>query len=448
MITKEIEGAMVQTMEYAKSKGATHSEVLFSGGTSLSLKAESGALSEHKVSRTQVFGIRLFCGQQVGMSYSEDSSPDSLKKMVDVALETLQYTPEKPHETLHAKDQLISDPLKEMTFEKTDLKEKIQCVLDLEALAKKRDSRVKSLPYNGYSEGENTRAMMNSLGGICFERYPFASCYTSVLMEDGSKQATHYESDTHRDFTLLNPQRCAENSVKYAADFLTGETIKSGSYRVFFSPNLLSSFFNIFSTMFSGKALVEGTHPLKDKIGKIAASPLLTVTDCPRHPEALYPTLFDDEGFLTKDNPLMVDGVLHSLYHNSATAKEAGVANTFNAARGPRSSLSVSSTTKVISTGQMSEQQLKSLPVFEIVGMQGLHSGANVQSGNFSFGATGYLWENGEIVQVVRGVTVSGNFYEAINHIEGIGEQQFINTSKNFIAPRICFADLSVAGGK
>lgn len=446
MMTQEMKEAMTKTMEYAKSKGATHSEVLYSGGTSLSLKAEAGSLSEHKVSQTNVYGVRLFRDQQVGMSYSEDNDPESLKRMVDMAFETLQYTPEKPHEALYAKDQLVSDPMKEMSFEKSDLKEKIQCVLDLEAQVKKLDARVKNSPYNGYSEGESVRAMMNSLGGACFERYPFASCYTSALMEDGDKQAMYYESDTHRDFTLLNPRRCVENSVKFAADFLKGESLKSGEYRVFFSPDLLSSFFGIFSSMFSGKALVEGVHPLKDKIGQLAASPLLSITDCPRHPEALYPTLFDDEGFMTQDNPLMIEGVLHSLYHNSATSKEANMANTFNASRGPRSSLSVSGTTKVISTGKMSEQELKARPVFEIVDMQGLHSGANAQSGNFSFAATGYLWDKGEIVQVVRGVTVSGNFYEAIGEIEGIGEQQFTNTSKSFIAPRVCFSRLSVAG--
>lgn len=446
MITPAIEKAMTQTLEYAKTKGATQTEVLFSGSTSLSLKAESGALSEHKVSQSHVFGVRLFRDQQVGMSYSEDNDPSSLKKMVDMAIETLQYTPEKPFESLYAQDTLINDPGREMSFEKTDLKDKIQCVLDLESEVKKLDPRVKNSPYNGYSEGENIRAMMNSLGGTCFERIPFASCYTSALMEDQGKQAMYYESDLHRDFSLLNPRRCVETSVKYAADFLKGAPVKSGPYRVFFSPDLLSSFFGIFSSMFSGKALVEGTHPLKDKIGKKIATELLTLTDCPRHPNALYPTLFDDEGFMTQDNPLLINGVLNSLYHNSATAKEANTANTFNASRGPRSSLSVSGSTKVISVGKMSEQELKSRPVFEIIDMQGLHSGANAQSGNFSFAASGYLWDKGEIVQVVRGVTVSGNFYEALEQIEGLGDTLLSNNSRSFVSPIICFANLAVAG--
>lgn len=433
-------------LQYAKERGAEATEILFNGSTSLSLKVEKGALSEHKVSNSSVYGVRLFKGEQVGMSYSEDSDPTSLKKMVDKALETMQYTPEKPFESLYAKDQLIVDPTKEMTFETATLEEKIQCVLDLEAEVKKLDKRVKSSPYNGYSEGMNERAMMNSLGGKCYERYPFASCYTSALMEDQDKQAMYYESDMHRDFSLLNPRRCVEKSVEFAADFLKGETIKSGQYRVFFSPDLLSSFLGIFSSLFSGKALVEGTHPLKDKIGKKVASELLTITDCPRHKDAFYPTLFDDEGFASVDNPLLIDGVLNSLYHNSATSKQANVANTFNASRGPRSSLSVSGTTKVIATGDMTEAQIKSETVFEIVDMQGLHSGANPQSGNFSFAATGYLWDKGERKQVVRGVTVSGNFYEAIQEIAGVGDKSYSNTSRTLISPIICFAKLSVAG--
>jgi PmbA protein len=287
---------------------------------------------------------------------------------------------------------------------------------------------------------------MNSLGGFCYERHPYAQCYTSALLEDDGKQAMFHEAHLARCFSELQPEHCIDTSVEYAQKLLKGTPIKSGRYRVFFSPDQLASLFGVFSKMFSAKALVEGTHPLKDKIGKQVASPLLSLTDSPRAEEALYPELFDDEGFETQDNALIVEGNLNSLYHNSATASELDMQNTHNASRSPKGALGVGSTLKKIAVGNKSEASFKIQPVLEIFDMQGLHSGANPHSGHFSFGASGRLWQNGEIKQIVKGITVSGNFYQAIQEIEGLGDTLYTNTSKSFVAPLVCFSSLSVAG--
>ena len=52
----------------------------------------------------------------------------------------------------------------------------------------------------------------------------------------------------------------------------------------------------------------------------------------------------------------------------------------------------------------------------EITDLTGLHSGANPISGEFSFGASGFLHDGSNRVQPVRGITVAGNFYTMLQH--------------------------------
>lgn len=442
-LNPEIHQGLEKTLELAKLAGADEAEVLYNGGEQLGLKAESGQISEHKVSQSQIFGVRIFKDHKVGMAYSEDLQEDSLKNMVDKAFTNLKYTQDKPHEKLQSKKHLRDLP---EVFDETPLEKKFEMALELESAVKAMGEDIKGAPYNGISEGVSERASMNSLGGFCYERHPYAQCYTSALLEKEGKQAMFHEAHIARCFSELKAQHCIETSVNYAREQLRGKPVESGRYRIFFSPDELASLFGVFSKMFSAKALVEGTHPLKDKLGQAIASPLLNLTDSPKASEGLYPELFDDEGFETQDNALIVDGVLNSLYHNSATASELGMKNTFNASRSPKGALGVGSTIKKMSPGQTDEASFKVEPLLEIYDMQGLHSGADPHSGHFSFGACGRLWRNGEVQQIVKGITVSGNFYQALKEIEGLGDKLYTNTSKSFVAPLVCFSSLSVAG--
>jgi PmbA protein len=82
----------------------------------------------------------------------------------------------------------------------------------------------------------------------------------------------------------------------------------------------------------------------------------------------------------------------------------------------------------------------------ELTDLTGLHSGANAISGNFSFGASGYLCKDGERIQAVRGITVAGNFYEMLNKISMIGNQQNWDEGRSALMPGIRFSDVAISG--
>ena len=437
-----------KVLDMAKSKGAKESEVLFAESSNFSLKANEGKLEEYKVSSSQVMGIRLGKDQKIGISYCEDMREESLSLMVEQALENSKYVKEDEFEEICVahKDRVFADNEKTYREDNTPAEKKIELCLDLEKGIKAKDDSVKGAPYNGYSEGESASYIANSLGTLCFEKNRSFSCYTSALIEKDGKQSMHYHGSVGRVFNELNPNNCIEESFKHANSLLNAGPVATGQYDVIFSPDMLDDLFGVFSTMFSGKSSMDGVNPMREKLGQTIGVSGLSIKDCPQYVDGFNYSTFDDEGNLRKEFSLIENGVLKSFYHNSATAKFHSVENNASASRGPKGTLGVGGTQKIISLGSANEEEIKKDRYLNIVSLQGLHSGADPISGDFSFGASGYLCENGEVIEAVKGITVSGNFYQLLMEIGLIGNEMKSNAYGTFFSPEMRFSNLSVAG--
>ena len=160
----------------------------------------------------------------------------------------------------------------------------------------------------------------------------------------------------------------------------------------------------------------------------------------------LFRSTFDDEGIACHALTLIDKGNLSNFLHNSATAKEMNQKNNARAGRGAKGSLGVSSTQLAFLAGNDTDQDVKANEYLEIVSLQGLHSGVDVISGDFSFGGSGFLVKNGVRLQAVRNVTISGNFYDLILNLGAVGNKVYANSDRSFFSPMMRFENISVAG--
>ena len=141
-----------------------------------------------------------------------------------------------------------------------------------------------------------------------------------------------------------------------------------------------------------------------------------------------------------------MEGHLESLLHNSVTASHFKIKNTANASRGTKGALAVAPAHLSISAGKQSVAETLAGTYLELISLQGVHSGANAVSGNFSLGASGFLCREGQRVQPVRGVTVAGNFYEMLTEIAAISDQVSADHGRTFFTPHLRFSKLNIAG--
>lgn len=444
----EKKNVMRLLLDYAAAAGAEGADVVLSSSESFSLSVQQANIDSLKASKAQVAGIRVIKDKKVGLSFTEAFDEASLKDTAKKAVENSRFSKVNEFETidhLQEEDLIHKGDLESVESERA-LDEKIELALSLESEVKKCDKRIQGVPYNGLGESSVEQYYLNSLGTFTYDFESYLSCYTSALAKSNQSSSMHYQSTLAKNYRQLNWQWCVKESASHALAWLEANPVKSGRYDIIFTTDQLESLFGVFKGMFSARLAQEERNPMFDRLNSQIADSGLTIIDSPMDKKSFFKTPFDSEGHTRHDIELIKDGVFTELLHNSATAKALNMENNFRAARSARSSLGVSSTTFFIAKGKESEQNLRRGEFIEVHSMQGLHSGANFTSGDFSFAASGYLYREGEDRMPVKGITVAGNFYKLLSEIAGIGNEVNESSARSFFAPSIRFANLAVAG--
>jgi len=440
-----IENQAQQVIDLVRAAGAM-GDLIVDQGESLSLKASEGELEEYKVSSSQILGLRVIKDGKVGTAYSEAVDKNALNSLVDQALTNASFTVTEAHERIQLNDNhLKTDDAVLCPAEDVEIEHKIKFSLDMEGnlVAK---PKVKNVPYNSVQDITGQRHVFSSAGLNASSKSRMCVAYAYALIEDGDKNAMEGAGQASRLFADLNVNDLVERAYGNTIDILDGSPVASGHYDVIFDEEMQASLFQVFSMMFSGKSAKDGVNPMREKLGHTIADPRLNIIDQPLNSQGFGYSLFDAEGIATHATPLIVDGVLNTLIHNSATASFFDVVTTGHASRSPRSTMGVSLHQVEISAGGATSADLLSGEYLLLTDMTGLHSGANAISGDFSFGASGYLCQDGERIRPVRGITVAGNFYEMLRKIALIGKDQYWNWEKSALMPHVRFADIAISG--
>ena len=434
-----------QVIDLVKAAGAS-GDLIIDQGESLSLKASDGELEEYKVSSSQIFGLRVIKDGKVGTAYSEAADSDALSSLVEQALTNASFTAIEVHERILSNEvTLKTDDLVLCPAEEVSIDEKVNFALKMESDLAAKD-KVKNVPYNGVQDNTTQRHIFSSAGLNAYSKSRMCAAYAYALIEQGDKNAMEGIGQAARLFAALDANDIVEKAYTHTLNILDGSPVPSGHYDVIFDEEVQASLFGVFTLMFSGKSAKDGVNPMREKLGDSIADTRLNITDQPLSTEGFGYQLFDAEGTATQSTPLIVNGTLNTLIHNSATASFFDMQTTGHAARGPKSTMGVRLHQLEIAAGRDSQTDLFSGKYLMLTDLTGMHSGANAISGDFSFGASGFLYEDGQLRQPVRGVTVAANFYDMLNKIALIGDKQFWNWEKSALMPHLRFTDLAISG--
>ncbi|HEX6659894.1 MAG TPA: metallopeptidase TldD-related protein, partial [Ilumatobacter sp.] len=164
--------------------------------------------------------------------------------------------------------------------------------------------------------------------------------------------------------------------------------------------------------------------PFADRLGEEVGSPLVTLVDDPTNPLAYTATDVDGEGLAARRNVLIDGGVLQMFVHNSYSARRAATVSTGNAVRGGFSGTpGVGALALQLEPGTRSQEELIAGldDGLLIQSVQGIHSGVNAISGDFSTGAAGLLIRNGQVAEPVREFTIASTLQRMLLDIVEVG---------------------------
>lgn len=427
-----------------KCQGA---DVIFDFSKTLSMSSEKKKISKYSVSSTSVMGIRVIKEGRVGISYSESLDEKSIQEMALSAISNSRFSNSKEDEKISIEGENIVENIeynmpKEESPSLETLREKS---IDLEKRVLEKDPLVISTPYNGIYKVQGGRLIKNSLDSSFESFFRYYGAYTSALIQKEGVNSSFHHSVVGKKYSDLVFENCIDIAYEESRSFLDAKPLPTKKYDVIFSIEMLHQIFSCFTLMFSGMGAMEGHNPFREKIGETVFDSGITITDNPLYTSGLGYSVFDAEGEKRKPLVLVEKGNLKSFLHNSRTANHFNLESTGHASRSAKSNLGVGKTNFFIEKGDVDHEDLFNNEVLFITNLQGLHSGAKAVSGDFSFGAKGHFFKDSEKVSSVKGITISGNFYQMLNQISGIGDK-IEGSDLSFFSPHIRFADLSVAG--
>ena len=289
-------------------------------------------------------------------------------------------------------------------------------------------------------------AYANSKGVELSHSFGTVTTYVEPVIHDGKEPS--YGSAMAQ--TLATDTDIVKTATDEAIARLGATVVKTGKYDVIFDRRRVRSLLGAYSSIFSGKAALQGLSLLKGKEGEQIAAEKLTLVDDPFYAENPAKCAFDAEGVPTREKTLIERGVLKTLLYDLSNARKAGVETTGNAARGYADPVSVAPYCLRIEAGKETREEMiaRMGDGLYVTEMKGLHAGANAVTGDFSIESAGFLVENGKLTRPVHSFTVAGNFFELLKAIDGVASNVEMGAPARsaIAAPDILVRGLSVAG--
>ncbi len=303
------------------------------------------------------------------------------------------------------------------------------------------------------------RGTVNTQGVDCEEKESRAIAYLDgVGEEDGQVTGSCFELALSRR-SNLNPENVGEKVGRMVTEMFDPKPLKSFEGTVIFGPQAVSyQLCDALVDALKGENVLAGRSAWSGRSGQTVASEDLSIQDNAILDGGFSSRGFDDEGFPSQRTILVEDGTLRSYLHQASTAKALKTSNTGNASRfsgsfdmvhmivgnGYRTKPEVYPSNLVIEPGNKSREELVS-ETNEGVLVEAMAGFAQRGSGIISAQLSrAFYVRNGEVLHPIKGSMVSGNAFDWLKQVSGVGND--VKAFMNAIVPSLRVEDVRVVG--
>jgi TldD protein len=412
----------------ALSAGGEYADLYFEYLSTSSIGIDEGIVKSASESVTLGVGIRVIAGERTGYAYSDDLSPEKIRKAARVAA-LIARGPASVMRTgfqearKHNLYSMVTSP------HEASLAQRVDLVKRADAAARAYDSRVFQV-IASYADSVREVLVASSDGRLSFDRQPMARMGVAALARetDGVPQQG-YSGGGGRvtlDFFLneKTPEHFAKEAARQAIVQLSAVDAPAGESIVVLGPGwpgilLHEAVGHGLEADFNRK----GVSAFSGRIGQQVASPLCTVIDDGTIGSRRGSLNVDDEGVPTQKNVLIENGILRGYLQDTLSARLLKSTSTGSGRRESYQHIPMPRMTNTYMLAGQSDPEdiIRSVP-------KGIYCATfgggqvDITSGNFVFQATeSYLIENGKLTRPVKGATLIGNGPEALKYVSMVG---------------------------
>ena len=434
-----------QVVDMAIGAGAEAADAVYAGGRSTSVQVRLGALEDVQRSESEAIGLRLFAGARSASVSTSDFSPEVFTELVARAVEMARQAPEDPFAGLAPPELLAKAPFGDI--DGWDPAEPDPAAL--ERIALEAEAAALAVPGVansggcGASAGASTMALATSGGFVGAYRSTGHNYSASVVAGEGSAmQRDHEWSAARHAGDLDSPAEIGRRAGERAVARMGAVKVEPGPIPVLFEPRVAATLLGHFGAAIAGSAIARKSSFLQDRLGERVFGQGVDIIDDPLRPRGLRSRLFDGEGLPVRRMALVEDGVLKTWMAEVASARQLGIAPTGHAARGVGGAPGAGPSNLYLEAGRRSVAGMiadnpRLLLVTELIGQ-----GVNPVNGDYSRGAAGFLYENGERVGPVSEITIASNLLAMFATLEPAADLAFL---RGIDSPTVLVPEMVVA---
>ena len=409
----------------AQARAGEQVEAFVSRDSETDIRVYEGQVEHFVSAQSEGIGIRVIRDGRTGFAYAGTLDPAAIAEVLAEARDNVEFGTHDEWAGLAEPDgvdvveqELWNDALAEYATDR-----KIELAKQLERLTLGVDSRVR-VDDSNYADVAVESAVATTTGIRRSGREN--GCYVSIstLADDGDETQTGFGFSVGRSPDQFDLEKAAKEASDRATRLLGATKPASKRVTVVLDPYVTAMFLGVISSTLNGEAVAKGRSLFKDRLGDAVANPLVTLVDDPTNPLAYTATDLDGEGLAARRNVLIDGGVLQQFVHSSYSARRVGTVSTGNAVRGGfKGTPGVGCLALALQPGTRDQAALVA-DVDDgvlIQSVQGLHSGVNPISGDFSVGASGLLIGNGTVGAPVREFTIASTLQRMLLDVVEIG---------------------------
>ena len=429
----------------ARAAGADAADAVALRGMSLAIELRDGKIEESERSEGDDLGLRVLVGRRQAVVSTNDIADDGAAALAARAVAMARAAPEDKFAGL-ADANLLAHDFPDLELIDPDL----PTVGELEAQA--RAAEQAALSVKGVSKSGGASASAGIGGMVLVTSHGFRGAFlgsshgvsmTAIAGEGTGMERDYDYSSARHAADLESPEKIGLSAAARTVARLNPRKVTTRKVPVVFDQRTAGSLVSHLASAINGASVARKTSFLRDKMGAKLFADGIRIVDDPLRKRGLRSHPFDGEGVPGKKLALVDDGVLRTWLLDCATARELGLVTTGHAHRGASSVPSPGPTNLHLEPGQLSPDALIAdiADGFYITDLIG--SGANMVTGDYSRGASGFWIEKGKRTYPVSEVTIAGHLLEMFRTLTPANDLEFRYGTN---APTLRVEGLTVAG--
>jgi PmbA protein len=428
----------------AKAAGADAADAVAMRSLSLGIELRDGQVEESESAEGDDLGLRVLVGQRQAVVSTNDLAGD-LTALAERAVAMARAAPQDKYAGL-AEESLLAREFPDLDLIDRELPD----VARLEAMA--RAAEQAGLAVKGAAKSGGASASAGIGGMVLVTSHGFRGAYLGsshslsmmVIAGEGTAMERDYDySSVRHAADLESPEKIGRTAGERAVARVNPRKVSTRKVPVVFDRRVAGTLVSHLASAANGASVARKTSFLRDKMGQKLFADGIAIIDDPLRKRGLRSHPFDGEGVACKPLKLVEDGTLRSWLLDCATARELDLVTTGHAARGVSSVPSPSPTNLHMAAGRVTPDDLiadikDGFYVTDLIGM-----GANMVTGDYSRGASGFWIENGKKTYPVSEVTIAGNLIDMFRALTPADDLEFRHATN---APTLRLEGLTVAG--